>query len=65
VKHGIEVCQALASIATTSYTEQLPMLCERSEAGNFMNPAGIDTSALLTMSGLIAAVWAFVPNTAK
>lgn len=30
-----------------------------------MNPAGIDTSALLTMLGLIAAVWAVVPNTAK
>lgn len=30
-----------------------------------MNSAGIDTSALLTMLGLIAAVWAIVPNTAK
>ena len=30
-----------------------------------MNPAGIDTSALLTMLGLIAAVWAVVPSTAK
>lgn len=30
-----------------------------------MNPAGIDTSALLTMLGLIAAVWAIVPNTAR
>lgn len=30
-----------------------------------MNPAGIDTSALLTMLGLIAAVWAVVPNTAR
>lgn len=28
-----------------------------------MNPAGIDTSALLTMLGLIAAVWAVVPST--
>lgn len=25
-----------------------------------MNPAGIDTSALLTMLGLIAAVWSIV-----
>ena len=30
-----------------------------------MNPAGIDTSALLTMLGLVAAVWAVVPNTAR
>lgn len=30
-----------------------------------MNPAGIDTSALLTMLGLIAAVWALVPSTAR
>lgn len=30
-----------------------------------MNPAGIDTSALLTMLGLIAAVWALVPSTDK
>lgn len=30
-----------------------------------MNPASIDTSALLTMLGLIAAVWAVVPNTAR
>jgi hypothetical protein len=30
-----------------------------------MNPAGIDTSALLTMLGLIAAVWAVVPSTAR
>lgn len=30
-----------------------------------MNPAGIDTSALLTMLGLIAAVWAVVPSSAK
>jgi hypothetical protein len=30
-----------------------------------MNPAGIDTSALRTMLGLIAAVWALVPNTAR
>lgn len=30
-----------------------------------MNPAGIDTSALLTMLGLIAAVWALVPDTAR
>ncbi len=30
-----------------------------------MNSAGIDTSALLTMLGLIAAVWAVVPSTAK
>jgi hypothetical protein len=32
---------------------------------HFMNPAGIDTSALLTMLGLIAAVWAIVPSTAR
>ena len=30
-----------------------------------MNPAGIDTGALLTMLGLIAAVWAVVPRTAR
>lgn len=30
-----------------------------------MNPNGIDTSALLTMLGLIAAVWAVVPSTAR
>ena len=30
-----------------------------------MNDAGIDTSALLTMLGLIAAVWALVPSTAR
>lgn len=30
-----------------------------------MNPAGIDTSALLTMLGLIAAVWAVVPSSSK
>jgi hypothetical protein len=30
-----------------------------------MNPVGIDTSALLTMLGLIAAVWAVVPSSAK
>jgi hypothetical protein len=30
-----------------------------------MNPAGIDTSALLTMLGLIAAVWAVVPSSAR
>lgn len=30
-----------------------------------MNPAGIDTSALLTMLGLIAAVWALVPSTSR
>lgn len=30
-----------------------------------MNPDGIDTSALLTMLGLIAAVWAVVPSAAK
>lgn len=30
-----------------------------------MNPAGIDTSALLTMLGLIAAVWAVVPGTSR
>lgn len=30
-----------------------------------MNSAGIDTSALLTMLGLIAAVWALVPSTAR
>ncbi|WP_175731509.1 hypothetical protein [Burkholderia ambifaria] len=30
-----------------------------------MNPAGIDTSALRTMLGLIAAVWAVVPSTAR
>lgn len=30
-----------------------------------MNPAGIDISALLTMLGLIAAVWALVPSTAR
>ena len=28
-------------------------------------PAGIDTSAMLTMAGLIAAVWAVVPATAR
>lgn len=30
-----------------------------------MNPTEIDTSPLLTMLGLIAAVWAVVPNTAR
>lgn len=30
-----------------------------------MDTAGIDTSALLTMLGLIAAVWAIVPSTAR
>lgn len=30
-----------------------------------MNPAGIDTSTLLTMLGLIAAVWSIVPSTAR
>lgn len=30
-----------------------------------MNSPGIDTSALLTMLGLIAAVWALVPSTAR
>lgn len=30
-----------------------------------MNSAGIDTSALLTMLGLIAAVWAIVPSSAR
>ncbi|MGY0195515.1 hypothetical protein ACWA7J_10615 [Leptothrix sp. BB-4] len=30
-----------------------------------MNSSGIDTSALLTMLGLIAAVWAVVPSTAR
>ncbi|WP_157826873.1 hypothetical protein [Macromonas nakdongensis] len=30
-----------------------------------MNGSGIDTSALLTMLGLIAAVWALVPSTAR
>lgn len=30
-----------------------------------MNPAGIDTSALLTMLGLMAAVWAVVPSTTR
>lgn len=30
-----------------------------------MNPAGIDTSALLTMLGLIAAVWALMPGTER
>jgi hypothetical protein len=30
-----------------------------------MNPPGIDTSTLLTMLGLIAAVWAVVPSTTK
>lgn len=30
-----------------------------------MNSDGIDTSALLTMLGLIAAVWAVVPSTAR
>lgn len=30
-----------------------------------MNPSGIDTSALLTMLGLIAAVWAVVPSSAR
>lgn len=30
-----------------------------------MDQSGIDTGALLTMLGLIAAVWAVVPNTAK
>lgn len=30
-----------------------------------MNPAGIDTGALLTMLGLIAAVWAVVPSTSR
>lgn len=30
-----------------------------------MNPAGIDTSALLTMLGLIAAVWALVPSSSR
>ncbi|MFA6309940.1 MAG: hypothetical protein WCV99_00600 [Sterolibacterium sp.] len=30
-----------------------------------MNPDGIDISALLTMLGLIAAVWAVVPSTAR
>jgi hypothetical protein len=30
-----------------------------------MNPEGIDTSALLTMMGLIAAVWAVVPEASK
>jgi hypothetical protein len=30
-----------------------------------MNPAGIDTSSLLTMLGLIAAVWALVPSTSR
>lgn len=30
-----------------------------------MNPAGIDTSALLTMLGLIAAVWSVVPSTSR
>lgn len=30
-----------------------------------MNPDGIDTSALLTMLGLIAAVWAVVPSAAR
>jgi hypothetical protein len=33
--------------------------------GNSMNTDGIDTSALLTMLGLIAAVWAVVPSAAK
>ena len=32
---------------------------------SLMNSAGIDTSALLTMLGLIAAVWAIVPSTAR
>jgi hypothetical protein len=32
---------------------------------NLMNPDGIDTSALLTMLGLIAAVWAVVPSAAR
>lgn len=30
-----------------------------------MNPAGIDTSALLTMLGLAAAVWSLLPETAR
>lgn len=42
-------------------------MCKKIQTGKLplMNPAGIDTSALLTMLGLIAAVWAVVPSTAR
>jgi len=32
---------------------------------NLMNPPVIDTSSLLTMLGIIAAVWALIPSTAR
>jgi hypothetical protein len=37
----------------------------RSGASNNMNPPVIDTSSLLTMLGILAAVWAVVPATAR
>lgn len=47
----------------------LTMWCSRRwlqvRASKHMNPPVIDTSSLLTMLGIIAAVWAIVPMKAK
>lgn len=58
---------ALESLGASEYS-QIDKACTRGWSHRYscpMNPAGIDTSALLTMLGLIAAVWAVVPATSK
>lgn len=67
--HGYVVGAAVTTVrlrtARNCFSRALESLQPFPKLDHYMNPAGIDTSALLTMLGLIAAVWAVVPSTAR
>lgn len=62
---GVAVATVLLRNCHNCFSKALGPLQLFPKLDHPMNPAGIDTSALLTMLGLIAAVWAIVPSTAR
>lgn len=62
---GIAIKTVLLSLCHNCFSRVLEPLQLFLKLDPSMNPEGIDTSALLTMLGLIAAVWAVVPSTAR
>jgi hypothetical protein len=63
--NGMAVTVVLLRTCYNCFSKALEPLQPFPKLDHPMIPAGIDTSALLTMLGLIAAVWAVVPSTAR
>lgn len=62
---GLALTTVLPLTSHNCFNRPLEPLLQLPKLDHPMNPAGIDTSALLTMLGLITTVWAVVPSTAR